>query len=33
MDQGLILPCHHAMDDADVDYLCDTVDAFLEEHR
>jgi len=33
MEQGLILPCHHAMDDADVDYLCDTVDAFLEEHR
>ena len=33
MEQGLILPCHHAMGDVDVDYLCETVDAFLKEHR
>jgi CDP-6-deoxy-D-xylo-4-hexulose-3-dehydrase len=31
MEQGLILPCNHGMDDDDVDYICDTVDAFLAQ--
>jgi CDP-6-deoxy-D-xylo-4-hexulose-3-dehydrase len=30
MQTGLILPCNHAMSDADVDYVCATIDAFLE---
>jgi CDP-6-deoxy-D-xylo-4-hexulose-3-dehydrase len=29
METGLILPCNHGMDDADVDYVCETLDAFL----
>jgi dTDP-4-amino-4,6-dideoxygalactose transaminase len=29
METGLILPCNHGMTDADVDYLCETLDAFL----
>jgi len=29
MERGLILPCHHAMGDADVDYLGETLGAFL----
>jgi CDP-6-deoxy-D-xylo-4-hexulose-3-dehydrase len=29
MEQGLVLPCHHGMDDADADYIADCVDAFL----
>jgi CDP-6-deoxy-D-xylo-4-hexulose-3-dehydrase len=31
METGLVLPCHHAMDDADVDYLCETLGAFLAQ--
>jgi hypothetical protein len=31
METGLVLPCHHAMSDADVDYIGETIDAFL--HR
>jgi CDP-6-deoxy-D-xylo-4-hexulose-3-dehydrase len=30
METGLVLPCHHAMTDADVDYVGETIDAFLE---
>ena len=30
MEQGLVLPSNHAMDDDDIDYVCATVDAFLE---
>ena len=33
MERGVILPCHHAMGDDDVDYVRETVDAFLKEHR
>ncbi|HEU5302729.1 MAG TPA: aminotransferase class I/II-fold pyridoxal phosphate-dependent enzyme [Acidimicrobiia bacterium] len=29
MEQGLVLPSNHAMDDDDVDYVCATADAFL----
>jgi CDP-4-dehydro-6-deoxyglucose reductase, E1 len=29
MEQGLILPCNHGMDDGDVDYVCDVVDELL----
>jgi CDP-6-deoxy-D-xylo-4-hexulose-3-dehydrase len=29
MQQGLVLPCNHAMDDDDIDYVCETLDAFL----
>jgi CDP-6-deoxy-D-xylo-4-hexulose-3-dehydrase len=29
MRQGLVLPCHHGMDDADVSYICQTLDVFL----
>jgi CDP-6-deoxy-D-xylo-4-hexulose-3-dehydrase len=29
MEQGLVLPCHHGMDDADVDWIGDVVDAWL----
>jgi CDP-6-deoxy-D-xylo-4-hexulose-3-dehydrase len=29
METGLILPCNHGMDDSDVDYVCETLDAFL----
>jgi dTDP-4-amino-4,6-dideoxygalactose transaminase len=31
METGLILPCNHGMDDADVDYVCETIDAFVRE--
>jgi CDP-6-deoxy-D-xylo-4-hexulose-3-dehydrase len=30
MEQGLVLPCNHGLNDDDVDYVCDTADAFLE---
>jgi dTDP-4-amino-4,6-dideoxygalactose transaminase len=29
MQTGLILPCNHVMDDADVDYVAETIDACL----
>jgi CDP-6-deoxy-D-xylo-4-hexulose-3-dehydrase len=29
METGLVLPCNHAMSDEDVDYVCETIDAFL----
>jgi CDP-6-deoxy-D-xylo-4-hexulose-3-dehydrase len=29
MEQGLVLPSHHGMDDADVDWIGDALDAFL----
>jgi CDP-6-deoxy-D-xylo-4-hexulose-3-dehydrase len=29
MEQGLVLSCNHGLDDADIDYVCGTVDAFL----
>jgi CDP-6-deoxy-D-xylo-4-hexulose-3-dehydrase len=29
MEQGLVLPCHHGMGDADVDWIGDCLDAFL----
>jgi CDP-4-dehydro-6-deoxyglucose reductase, E1 len=29
METGLVLPCNHAMTDEDVDYVCETLDAFL----
>ncbi|HEX6311808.1 MAG TPA: DegT/DnrJ/EryC1/StrS family aminotransferase [Acidimicrobiia bacterium] len=29
MEQGLVLSCNHGLDDADIDYVCETVDAFL----
>ena len=31
MEHGLVLPSHHGMDDDDVDYVCETADAFLAE--
>ena len=31
METGLVLPCNHAMSDADVDYIGETIDSFL--HR
>ncbi len=30
METGLVLPCNHAMSDADVDYVCETIGAFLD---
>jgi len=30
MEQGLILPCNHGMDDDDIDYVWETVAAFVE---
>jgi CDP-6-deoxy-D-xylo-4-hexulose-3-dehydrase len=33
MEQGLVLPCHHGMDDADVDYVGDCIDGFLASAR
>jgi CDP-6-deoxy-D-xylo-4-hexulose-3-dehydrase len=30
MEQGLVLPSNHAMDDDDVDYIAETVDAYLK---
>lgn len=29
MEQGLVLPSNHGLDDADIDYIWETVDAFL----
>ena len=29
MEQGLILPLNHGLDDDDIDYICETVEAFL----
>jgi len=29
MEQGLVLRCNHGMDDADVDWIGDVVDAYL----
>ena len=29
MEQGLILPCNHAIDDDGIAYICATADAFL----
>ncbi len=33
MEQGLVIPCHHGMDDDDVDYLCRVLDEFVENER
>jgi dTDP-4-amino-4,6-dideoxygalactose transaminase len=33
MEQGLVLPCHHGMGDADIDYVADCVDAYLASER
>lgn len=33
MEQGLILPCNHAMTDADIDYVNDLAELYLAEHR
>lgn len=30
MEQGLILPSSHGLDDDDIDYICETLDAFLQ---
>jgi CDP-4-dehydro-6-deoxyglucose reductase, E1 len=32
MEQGLILPSNHGLDDDDIAYLCETLDGFLAEH-
>ena len=32
MEQGLILPLNHGLDDDDIEYLCVTAGRFLEEH-
>ncbi|MGH9205053.1 MAG: DegT/DnrJ/EryC1/StrS family aminotransferase, partial [Acidimicrobiales bacterium] len=29
MEQGLVLPCNHAVDDSDIDYVCDVTEQFL----
>jgi CDP-6-deoxy-D-xylo-4-hexulose-3-dehydrase len=29
MEQGLILPCHHAMTESDAEFVCDVADAFV----
>lgn len=29
MQHGLVLPCNHGMTDDDVDYVCETIDAFM----
>jgi dTDP-4-amino-4,6-dideoxygalactose transaminase len=29
MEEGLVLPCNHGMDDDDVDYICEAVDDVL----
>jgi len=29
METGLVLPCNHAMSDEDVDYVCETLEAFV----
>ncbi|HEV8296829.1 MAG TPA: aminotransferase class I/II-fold pyridoxal phosphate-dependent enzyme [Acidimicrobiales bacterium] len=31
METGLILPCNHAIDDEGIEYICHTVDAFMNE--
>jgi dTDP-4-amino-4,6-dideoxygalactose transaminase len=31
MRHGLVLPCHHGMVDADVAYICQTLDAFVAD--
>jgi CDP-6-deoxy-D-xylo-4-hexulose-3-dehydrase len=31
MESGLVLPCNHGMGDADVDYVCETLDAFFAQ--
>ena len=33
METGLVLPCNHGMSDADVDYVGETVDAFLQRRH
>ena len=33
MQQGLVLPCNHAMNDDDIDYVCEMLDTFLEAER
>jgi CDP-4-dehydro-6-deoxyglucose reductase, E1 len=33
MEQGLVLPSNHGMNDDDVDYVCEQVDAFLASSR
>ena len=33
MATGLVLPCNHAMSDEDVDYVCETLDAFLDRRH
>jgi hypothetical protein len=32
MEQGLILPSNHGLDDDDLEYLCVTAGEFLKEH-
>ena len=32
MEQGLILPSNHGLDDDDFDYICVTAGRFLQEH-
>jgi len=32
MEQGLILPLNHGLDDDDIEYLCVTAGRFLQEH-
>ncbi len=32
MEQGLILPLNHGLDDDDIEYLCVTAGRFLAEH-
>ena len=29
MEQGLVLPSNHGLDDDDIDYICETVEQFL----
>jgi len=29
MEQGLVLPSSHGLDDDDIDYICATAEAFL----
>jgi CDP-6-deoxy-D-xylo-4-hexulose-3-dehydrase len=29
MEQGLVLPSSHGLDDDDIDYICETAEAFL----
>ena len=32
MEQGLILPSNHGLDDDDIAYICETVEGFLASH-